>query len=519
MKTNMRILAALLCLVLMLTLLPAVSAEDTPGALELDLANGSLTIATTGYLFSGGSFIKYTGDYIIRYTGGGTNWLRLNNKLNCRITLDQVNMTATGTSCIRVEGGPDVTLVLRGENRAAYSDTSRVGTAISVTADSRLTIEAETETDSLEAVGGAYGAGIGSPADAGTVGSQIVINGGVIRATSGNEAAGIGGARKSGAQVTVNGGNVTATSLRNGAGIGAGREAPDGSTVTVGGGVIHAVSRSNGNGIGGGFRSACSVLSVTKGIVSATAGHKAIRGIGAGVDYVIGEEHPVSLLIGEQASVRSTTVGSAVPDVLNGRSATAVTLPQAGGITVDGKFLTLEGSHADGEPDTYYFYYAPDSIHLASQGDKSAVLYAGKTVGSDAWKTASPDLVYVGYQQASEDSGKIGIRFITALKNSGVYESIGYVITVSGDAEAGFTGTATTIYGSMRGTDKAGHGFIAVRAEDYASDGLFGAVLRGVPATGNYTVSVLATATGTDGIVVCTDVYTYTVSGGVIAQN
>ena len=90
---------------------------------------------------------------------------------------------------------------------------------------------------------------------------DIIINGGIVTANGGKQAAGIGGGFKGqGGNVTVNGGIVTAISANNGSGIGGGREAPGGNFVQNGGVVIASISRTDlspgavpiGNGSAGG---------------------------------------------------------------------------------------------------------------------------------------------------------------------------------------------------------------------------------------------------------------------------
>ena len=121
-----------------------------------------------------------------------------------------------------------------------------------------LTIDAEgTGTGRIEAAGGGYAAIGGAGTD---VGGAVIINGGIINASS-TESAGIGGGLGGTAgPVTINGGTVTASSA-NGAGIGGGSSGTAG-PVTINGGTVTA-SSNYGAGIGGGNDSNGSEVTVT----------------------------------------------------------------------------------------------------------------------------------------------------------------------------------------------------------------------------------------------------------------
>ena len=125
----------------------------------------------------------------------------------------------------------------------------------------------------------------GSPGGMGT----LVIHGGVITATGGNYAAGIGGGEDRGIQpngsVTIYGGKVTATGGYRAAGIGGGYDAAQGGPVTIYGGTVAATGGENGAGIGGGYRYTLGEqggnVKIYGGTVTARGGHWA-SAIGAG---------------------------------------------------------------------------------------------------------------------------------------------------------------------------------------------------------------------------------------------
>jgi hypothetical protein len=117
----------------------------------------------------------------------------------------------------------------------------------------------------------------------------LVIHGGVITATGGKYAAGIGGGENRGIQpngsVTIYGGTVTATGGYRAAGIGGGYDAAQGGPVTIYGGTVTATGGENGAGIGGGYRYTPGEqggnVKIYGGTVTARGGHRA-SAIGAG---------------------------------------------------------------------------------------------------------------------------------------------------------------------------------------------------------------------------------------------
>ena len=105
-------------------------------------------------------------------------------------------------------------------------------------------------TGALEATGGLRTAGIGglsndTPGESG-IGGTVTINGGMVTATGGNCAAGIGGGWGGhGGTVTINGGTVTAKGVTYGAGIGGGLYGAGGN-VSINGGTVTATAGTDG---------------------------------------------------------------------------------------------------------------------------------------------------------------------------------------------------------------------------------------------------------------------------------
>ena len=135
-------------------------------------------------------------------------------------------------------------------------------------------------TGELDARGGLNAAGIGGNANG--EGSNITINGGVVKATGGGQGAGIGGGSHGrGSNITINGGTVTATcGGYGGAGIGGGSYGA-GANITINGGIVTATGGEDGAGIGGGTEAAGTDITINGGVVTAT-GDYGSAGIGGG---------------------------------------------------------------------------------------------------------------------------------------------------------------------------------------------------------------------------------------------
>ena len=156
----------------------------------------------------------------------------------------------------------NATIILMGDNTVSYDGTDEAAIKIGGSGTT-LTI---TGSGSLTAQGGEDAAGIGTKSNLyGTLsGGNIVINGGTVNATGGNNGgAGIGTGRADGdhdpasitcGDITINGGTVTATGGEGAAGIGTGLSIQDSGSasnrcgnITIGTGVI-SVTATKGDG-------------------------------------------------------------------------------------------------------------------------------------------------------------------------------------------------------------------------------------------------------------------------------
>ena len=205
------------------------------------------------------------------------------------VTLDNVNIDASGTNKAAIYTGGKVTLELDGDNTLTggegHAALEKYSNARNNIPDKNytLTLQDETtgdgKTGSLTATGGAGGAGIGGTyfdhggydSDGGYA-NNITITGGTITATGGKGAAGIGGGRANsnryvdkdcggnGSYITISGANTTvkATGGAGGAGIGGGKgddgpRSGQGLGITIQDGAhVEATGGEGGSGIGGG---------------------------------------------------------------------------------------------------------------------------------------------------------------------------------------------------------------------------------------------------------------------------
>ena len=140
------------------------------------------------------------------------------------------------------------------------------------------------EGGTIEAYGGDYGPGIGSAKDGGF--GSITISGGIVTAVgkgisfSGGGAGIGGGASQPGGVIRITGGEVTATGGDGGAGIGGGSSAAGGN-ISISGGTVNATGGRVGAGIGGGVNGDGGTIAITGGAVRATGGDGG-AGIGGG---------------------------------------------------------------------------------------------------------------------------------------------------------------------------------------------------------------------------------------------
>lgn len=189
------------------------------------------------------------------------------------VTLDNVNIDASGTGKAAIDTKGKVTLELDGNNTligdTGHAALEKYSTASNNVPDKNytLTLQDETgKTGSLTATGGEGGAGIGGTVKDRGYANNITITGGTVTATGGAGGAGIGGGKGSNknggnaSDITISGENTTVTATGNvgGAGIGGGKgdgsyRSGQGFDITIRDGAhVEATGGEGGAGIGGG---------------------------------------------------------------------------------------------------------------------------------------------------------------------------------------------------------------------------------------------------------------------------
>lgn len=170
--------------------------------------------------------------------------------------------------------------------------TAPYGIHVGNSSNTSLTIYGQADgTGKLIAKGKSLFAGIGGgdhPQWSSGSGGTITVNGGVIEATGGWNAAGIGGGyaaetNNSGGTITINGGTVTAKGGgKYAAGLGGGPQG-SGGTMTVNGGTVTATGGGDcAAGLGGGYQGSGGTITVNGGTVTAESGGKYAAGLGGG---------------------------------------------------------------------------------------------------------------------------------------------------------------------------------------------------------------------------------------------
>ena len=158
---------------------------------------------------------------------------------------------------------------------------------IGMTGDGACTLTIE-GSGTLNVSGGQY-AGIGGNSTS----HHIVINGGIINATGGNNAPGIGASVNcSCGNITINGGTVNATGGQDAAGIGCGNYRSYCGNITFAGGTVTVTNGSGGCGVGDidGSDNTCGNVYFTGGTVTVTGGIYVNRTLGASRIYVDGND-------------------------------------------------------------------------------------------------------------------------------------------------------------------------------------------------------------------------------------
>ena len=282
-----------------------------------------------------GNYTAQNGDVL---TGTLQNRIKISIANDAKVTLSDATINGSnskdcpwaGLTCLG-----NCTVVLNGSNtvKGFYDEFPGIQAAKNEGAGDEYTLVIE-GNGSLDARSSGYGAGIGggysdnNDAELGKKNcGDIIIRGGIVTATGGGFAAGIGsGGRGTCGNITISGGEVTATGGSQAAGVGSGSSGVS-AAITISGGKVTATGLVWAAGIGSSNGGTSGAITISGGEVEATAGKQA-AGIGNGYqgksgDIIItnditkvmatkGIDAPYSINVGDEESASTITIGGVV---------------------------------------------------------------------------------------------------------------------------------------------------------------------------------------------------------------
>ena len=261
-------------------------------AKEYDLKNGEVIIDRDGDYTISGTYKKTTGtahitDHVITVKKDVSATITLKG-----VSIETANANTVKMSCIELEEGADVTLVLSGMNNLYTVSDS--GAAIHVPEGSSLTIRAGSDQDVLYSFARAYGAGIGGNSGEGH--GEITIESGTVAACSGMS--------------LTDKGTEKGTESDSGAGIGSGSAGIGGGMITIAGGSVYAAA-SVGAGIGGGYKGTSGTVVISGGDVEARGGeyNSTVKAVAIGPETVDGMDNSFTLKASEKEKATAEFLG------------------------------------------------------------------------------------------------------------------------------------------------------------------------------------------------------------------
>ena len=261
-------------------------------AKEYDLKNGEVIIDRDGDYTISGTYKKTTGtahitDHVITVKKDVSATITLKG-----VSIETANANTVQMSCIELEEGADVTLVLSGKNNLYTVSNSCA--AIHVPEGSSLTIKAGSDQDVLYSFARAYGAGIGGNSGEGH--GEITIESGTVAACSGMR--------------LTDKGTEKGTESDSGAGIGSGSAGIGGGMITIAGGSVYAAA-SVGAGIGGGYKGTSGSIVISGGDVEARGGeyNSTVKAVAIGPETVDGTNNSFTLKASEKEKATAEFLG------------------------------------------------------------------------------------------------------------------------------------------------------------------------------------------------------------------
>ena len=303
MKTKRRLLSLLLCSAVLFSLCTLPAFAETQATQDSGLNGDGIPVpmrsgvVSVSYIDADGTQKSANATVVdSSMTTWGAGWYVVNSNvaIDSRITADGEVHLILADDC-ELTANKGITVQATGSLTIyAQSTNERMGTLKAAATDfNNAGIGADTYTDCghvtinggiVVATGGSGAAGIGG---SGGNGGHVTVSGGMVTATGGDYGAGIGGGIGSGwgsgGHVTISGGTVVATGGDNAAGIGGGMDSAGGS-ITISGGTVTAIGGLDSAGIGGGDTGAGGNITISGGTVTANGGGNGGSGIGGGVD-------------------------------------------------------------------------------------------------------------------------------------------------------------------------------------------------------------------------------------------
>lgn len=363
-------------------------------------------------------------------------------KKDTTVTIENVNIDVSkdNKAALSVKGEGDTTLKLEGDNTLKSGNGYAGVEKNDNTSSGKLTITADSNQNTLMAVGGSGGAGIGSDNNNST--SKLGITGGTITATGGNYSAGIGGGIRGNADVTITGNAVIkkAQGNYNGAGIGGG--GVGNGTVTISGNAVveeavGGTSERGGAGIGGGGWKDGDVTISGNAKVDARGGTSAagIGGGGSGSGTVkINGNIQVSAKGGKAGNRYKGYLGDGASIGSGGYSSNGNTT----GTPVKGEEIELDLSdmtggfvaRIDGKTESGHTHNWKEISRVAATQDSAGeVEYFCKGCGSTSVK-----ILPVMQPEAEENSSDAVVLTITGAPTYEMHqESASYIVTADSD--------------------------------------------------------------------------------------
>lgn len=363
-------------------------------------------------------------------------------KKDTTVTIENVNIDVSkdNKAALSVKGEGDTTLKLEGNNTLKSGGDHAGVEKNDNTSSGELTITADSNQDTLMAVGGSGGAGIGSANHNST--SKLGITGGTITATGGNYSAGIGGGIGGNADVTITGNAVIkkAQGNYNGAGIGGG--GVGNGTVTISGNAVveaavGGTSERGGAGIGGGGWKDGDVTISGNAKVDAQGGTSAagIGGGGSGSGTVkISGNVQVSAKGGKAGDQYKKYLGDGASIGSGGYSSNnKPTGTPVGGEEIELDFSDMTGgfvARIDGKTESEHIHDWQETNRVAATQDSAGeVEYFCKGCGSTSVK-----ILPVMQPEAEEDSSDAVVLTITGAPTYEMHqESTRYIVTADSD--------------------------------------------------------------------------------------